>query len=126
MVRVDFGESQHGPTLWIFIDSAESHNRLCNLLLRLFEGASQQVVCGDEQDFALLPPVSNLLLLAASPGGGNEVDVVTAGPRHEFRWKLSRTDWLEVMYQLEELSPKSNRYFEYPNLTISIGLARHL
>jgi hypothetical protein len=124
MVRVDFGESEHGPTLWIFIDSAESHNRLCDLLLRLFEGGLEQVACGDEQDFTLLPPVANLLLIAEPPGCGNEVDVVTAGPQHEFHWKLSRTQWLEVMYNLEELSPRSNHYFEYPNLTISIGLAR--
>jgi hypothetical protein len=124
MVRVDFGGSQDRPTLWLFIDSAESHNRLCDLLLRLFEGALEQVICGNEQDFALLPAVSNLLLVAAAPDYVNEVDVASVGPQHEFRWKLSRARWLEVMYKLEELSPRSNQYFDYPNLTICVGLAR--
>lgn len=127
MIRIDYGETQDGPTVWLMIDTETAFERFRELLAQLSDGQLKVVDCRELGEiFSLMSGVSSCLFASVAPNESGHVDVTRDERGYSIAWELSRDSWRQALPLIVGMTPASHQYFDYPEATVIVSLTEGL
>jgi hypothetical protein len=130
MIRIDFCESEDGPTLWVIVDKPADFTPFRQLILGLSEGTLEQIRIRSRSDlFLVWPHIADLEMAVVGPFRRKGIAVLGDKENCKLTWKLSRGDWNDVLDKIDALNhepPNGHQYFDYRDATVIVSFMEKL
>jgi hypothetical protein len=127
MIRIDYGETQDGPTVWLMIEGETEFGHFRELLTELSDGQLKVIDCRDQRDiFSFMSGVSSCLFASVAPSESGHVNLTNDDQGYSITWKLSRDSWRQALPIIDGITRASHQYFDYPEATVIVSLMEGL